>query len=375
MRPHADIYPALGREGRALVYGRLVYEAEAVDTTRALPWSQLTEDEVKEAPFLLQVAGRVIEAKTDKEGYFLLDLAQPESMPAGRFLLRAALPEAPDEAIGEAWVHVLPDAGGVPVVTSDIDLTWLVTDFHGAREKLRLLRQGAASRRAFPGMDALYRGLRQDLRPGAQSPLAFLSGSPRFFKRVLQGKLHLDGIEHDALLLKPYKAIAWRQLTDLRPDRIGDALREQVAYKLGQLLQQRLSLPPDAPELLLGDDSEADFIVYALYRALLERRLEAAELPQRLQGLPVAAAQHHALQEKAAHAQAHVQDRASFLAVAIRKTGAHLRRDPAPWLDEARAIYHGDTAELARALHQGRHLSDEALRAVEQACAAPDPKP
>lgn len=371
MRPHADIYPALGREGRALVYGRLVYEAEAVDPTRALPWSQLTEDEVKDTPFLLQVAGRVVQAKTDKEGYFLLDLAHPDPMPAGRFSLRAALPEAPDEAIGEAWVHVLPDAGGVPVVTSDIDLTWLVTDFHGAREKLRLLRQGASSRRAFPGMDALYRGLRQDLHHAGHSPLAFLSGSPRFFKRVLQGKLRLDSIEHDALLLKPYKAIAWRQLTDLRPDRIADALREQVAYKLGQLLQQRLSLPADTPELLLGDDSEADFIVYALYRALLERRLEAADLPKRLEGLPVPTAQHHALQEKAARAQTHVQGRASFLAVAIRKTEGPSRRDPAPWLDEARAIHHADTQALALALHDARLLSPSSLQAVEAACAPP----
>jgi hypothetical protein len=136
-------------------------------------------------------------------------------------------------------------------------------------------------------MDALYRGLRQDLRPGAQSPLAFLSGSPRFFKRVLQGKLHLDGIEHDALLLKPYKAIAWRQLTDLRPDRIGDALREQVAYKLGQLLQQRLSLPPDAPEVLLGDDSEADFITYNLYARLLSGDLDLVGLEAELDALGV----------------------------------------------------------------------------------------
>lgn len=370
--PHlfAELYPTLGRPGRALLTGRLVYEDQPVDPTHAVPWDQITEDECKRCPFSLHLPDRVFHLQTDEEGYFQLDLAQVAPLPPGLHLARAfSLGERAVE-LGQAPVRVLPQEGGVPVVISDIDLTYLITPFQSTRGKLRLLQQDARQRQAFAGMPQIYQGLRQDLSPQRDAPLVLLSGSPRFFKRVLEGRLQLDQIQHDALLLKGFKDIAWKQVLGLAPHRIKAALSEQVAYKLMHLLVHRLSLPPRTPELLLGDDSEADFVTYALYRDILygSVALEAWLLPQLVE-LRVPAATHQGLLEGALQARDHVQQRGQVLAIGIRRTGAKPAHDPRPWIERTGALYHKDSLELAQALHLRGLLEEQGLRRVQAACA------
>ncbi len=106
-------------------------------------------------------------------------------------------------------------------------------------------------------------------------PLSFLSGSPNFFKMVLEEKAQLDGIAEDGIVLKPFKDIIASKVTEVDLGGVVPALEEQVGYKLTALLRLRLDVPVDTREILLGDDSEADAVAYALYHQLTSRQLTA----------------------------------------------------------------------------------------------------
>jgi len=160
------------------------------------------------------------------------------------------------------------------VVRSDIDLAYLDTHFLHKRDMVKLLTQKAAERKTLPAMEKVYGALRAGASGKDDRPLVFVSGSPRFFKRILETKMEIDGVEQNGILLKAFEEIAFTQLVNLDPERIVPALKEQVGYKLGHLLRGRLDLPTRASEILLGDDSEADFVVYSIYHRLMSGELD-----------------------------------------------------------------------------------------------------
>ncbi len=368
MRLFAELYHTLGRPGRAILHGRLVVEDEPVDITQARPYSQLTEQEQKRHPILLRVAGREMFVATDDEGYFRHDLCQGTLMPVGEHLVQA-LSLAPLRVMGEARLRILPPEGRIPVVTSDIDQTYLVTPFESTRGKLSLLRQNAHRREVLPGMPQLYHGLREDLHLQGGA-LAFLSGSPRFFKRVLEGRMQLDSIKHDALLIKSFKEIAWRELISGSPATISRALREQIGYKLHHLLEHRLSLPPKTPEILLGDDTEADFVTYTLYREIILGRMDPDhQLSQELLRLSVPRLTMLSVVEVARKIKPHVQNHGDIRLIGIRYTPkASPPYDPKPWVERSGAIYHRDTREIALAMMAHGLLTPASVARVIHQC-------
>lgn len=158
-----------------------------------------------------------------------------------------------------------------PLVTRwDLDKTYLRTEFHTARDLLRSAMERPDQKRAVPGAPRLLRELR---RRGAR--IHILSGSPRQMRRALTERLSLDGVSYDELTLKP-------NLSNLLRLRLR-ALKDQLSYKLPALLEARvrernvLRLPA-SPEVLVGDDSEADAFVYSLYADLCLGRVDADHL-------------------------------------------------------------------------------------------------
>ena len=51
-------------------------------------------------------------------------------------------------------------------------------------------------------------------------------------------------------------------------------LREQIGFKLSELLKARLAAPPGAVEFLFGDDWESDPLIYSLYADVIAGRLD-----------------------------------------------------------------------------------------------------
>ncbi len=148
----------------------------------------------------------------------------------------------------------------------DLDKTYLRTEFDTFGNLLRTALQKAEEKQSIPGATALMR----ETRAAGHNRISIISGSPRQMRRVLEQKLRLDGVEWDEFILKP-------NLSNLMRGRFR-ALRGQVGYKLPALLGSRRRLGLKVPEILLGDDAEADAFVYSLYADLLAGRVEPVTL-------------------------------------------------------------------------------------------------
>lgn len=278
-QPYADMGHTLGTVTSVPIRGRLVEEEGQPDLREATPTREMSQDELKETDFeavLLGMDGKEIAklgvGKSDGEGY--IDAAFPlkeGTVNPGRYRVDIRVKGV---SAGKTNVLLLANDFKGSVVRSDIDLTYLDTHFIHKRDMLKLLTQKAAERKTLPAMEKVYAALRAGVTGKENRPLVFISGSPRFFKRILEAKMQLDGVEQDGIMLKPFEEIAGNQVANLNPDRIVPALKEQVGYKLGHLLRGRLDLPKKAEEILMGDDSEADFVVYSIYHRLMSGELE-----------------------------------------------------------------------------------------------------
>jgi hypothetical protein len=152
----------------------------------------------------------------------------------------------------------------------DLDKTYLRTEFHTLQDLWRSAIERPDQKRAVPGAARLLRELHDQ---GAR--IHILSGSPRQMRRSLAERLSLDGVVYEELTLKP-------NLSNLLQLRFH-ALKDQLSYKLPALLtarldeRARLQVAP-CPEVLVGDDSEADAFVYSLYADLCLGHVDRPQL-------------------------------------------------------------------------------------------------
>lgn len=153
----------------------------------------------------------------------------------------------------------------------DLDKTYIHTEFDSLRDLVRTFRQSADEKRSVAGAPTLLR----ELLTGDEEPrrVTFISGSPRQMRRVLTEKLRLDGIEPDVLVLKP-------NLSNLLRLRFK-ALNDQLGYKLGALMASRFG-GAEVREVLFGDDSESDALIYSMYADLLSGALDRATFERAL---------------------------------------------------------------------------------------------
>lgn len=358
----ADLFSAVGTTTRVQVRGRVLAEAEGSD----LPARQASQEELDRAEVeiaLVGADGKDVLARTvraDEEGQLDAALDFPAVAP-GAWQVVARLG---GREIGRAPARLLAPEHADPVVRSDIDLTYLWTDFQSKSGLAGLLVQGASERQALPGMPELYQGL-QGPSPDAWRPVTFLSGSPTFFKRTLEGRMALDGIRHAGIVLKPMKDIATGGEVPL--DEIVAALHEQVGYKLFWLLKLRAEIPPGTPEILMGDDSEADFVVYNLYERLTTGELSLADLGRELEALGVAPLWREAIANGAPAALAHLAGTKPVIATYIHDTGKPSAIPLAPWVLPGRTRVHGSAWSLALDLHEESWID---AQSVDRVCAA-----
>jgi hypothetical protein len=141
----------------------------------------------------------------------------------------------------------------------DLDKTYLRSDFYNIGDLWRSLTERPDQKRAVPGAATLLR-----LLGAGTVRVHVLSGSPRQMKSAILKRFAMDGVRVDRLTLKPNASNLFR----LRVR----ALKDQLGYKLSSLLEARSSENAEfgdaIPEVLLGDDSEADAFVYSLYADL-----------------------------------------------------------------------------------------------------------
>lgn len=158
-----------------------------------------------------------------------------------------------------------PDWRG-PIVTWDIDKTYLRTQLESLGGMLRIPLELAVDKRAIPGTVPLLKGLRRGPGPRFRhTPLYFVSASPPQLRRVIQRKMLIDGVDYDGITFKDWAGI----VRSGQPSK----LRNHIGYKLSALLLNRRAHPDQARELLFGDDSETDAVIYWTYAAILRGEL------------------------------------------------------------------------------------------------------
>ncbi len=199
-----------------------------------------------------------------------------------------------DIPIGHGHVLILPDTYTGPIVTSDIDQTFLDTQIGSNQGLMETMFETPDLKKPLPGMEEFYRLIHH--------PLFFISASPHFFRRTLGAVFAMHNIPSRGLYLKYLvgtietmlrKSISsLLNLDELLSGGFGSALErslkflgssvqslfDQVSYKLTTLLENRLMHPTGAQEILIGDNTESDYFIFTLYQFLLSGKCSGSVL-------------------------------------------------------------------------------------------------
>lgn len=162
----------------------------------------------------------------------------------------------------------------------DLDKTYLRTEFESLRKMVRIPFEAGSDKVHLPGVPDLVRSLRRHAEATEERPYVFfLSASPPQIGDAIREKLAIDEIAYEGITFKD-------QLGHLVRGRWG-SLREQVGYKLGELLAARKAGPAAAVEYLFGDDWESDPLIYSLYADVLAGHVDVERLERVLDAVEV----------------------------------------------------------------------------------------
>ena len=180
----------------------------------------------------------------------------------------------------------------------DIDNTYLITEWKGLRDLLRIRFEDALDKRPVPGAVALLRGLGDsEAEPERRPAIHFVSASPHTMRDVLERRMLIDGVVHDGISFRDWGALRY--------------LRDVFGYKIVALLLLRRETPPGTREVLFGDDREHDPWVYSLYARICAGELRGEELREVLESQRV---------------------RSAAAAYAVALADELPRRDPVDWI-------------------------------------------
>jgi hypothetical protein len=169
-------------------------------------------------------------------------------------------------ALGLSWAKPTP-----LLCRWDLDKTYLHSEFDTLRQLWRTAFERGEDKIAMPGVPEVVKALKAAAdRHGRPIATYFVSASPPQIGKAIRDKLALDGVPYDGITFK-------NQLEHLKRGKFRN-LREHVGYKLGELLRGRRLAPPEAHELLFGDDWETDPLTYSLYADVVAGVLPADAL-------------------------------------------------------------------------------------------------
>lgn len=159
-------------------------------------------------------------------------------------------------------------------IISDIDKTYLETDFHNLRDMAKIAMETAHHKRTVPGARSYLRTLKWNedskfIHHKISPPLHFISSSPVQLRDVLEKKLALDALLCCSNSFK-------NQMYNLKKGRLS-LLRHQVAYKVASLLSLISKFKDTQHIVMLGDDYESDPFIYMLVKCFIQGSLSVQE--------------------------------------------------------------------------------------------------
>ncbi|MFN3604605.1 MAG: phosphatase domain-containing protein [Leptonema sp. (in: bacteria)] len=206
--------------------------------------------------------------------------------------------------IGFGRLSILPENYEGFIIISDIDKTFLNTKFEDQQGLLETLLERIENKKPVIGMDELFRQLKK-----LDYPLLFISASPTFFHRVLEGVFKRFQIPIEGLFLKKlsepvanlsskifyilnnlnyYINQGFDEMFHRSIKFLNTTLQsfvDQTAYKLKVLLKIRKMQPSFSKIILIGDNTESDFLIFVLYQMLLTETIPKEEITDFLYNL------------------------------------------------------------------------------------------
>jgi hypothetical protein len=164
----------------------------------------------------------------------------------------------------------------------DLDKTYLDTQWQSVKDIFRASFADTFHRNNVPGTATLVSSLKQSWKqknPEAPFPIFFITASPPQMEKKIREKLLSDDILPLGIFFKD-------NLKNLWPGRFWK-LRQQVGYKVTALMYLRTLLKAELTQVLWGDDSETDAIIYSLYSDICSRRLVDGDAEKVLKGFNV----------------------------------------------------------------------------------------
>jgi phosphatidate phosphatase APP1 len=199
-------------------------------------YKRLESDEVPGARLRARLGRRSVEATSDREGYFSVELDGLSLQPGWHEVDLESL-HRPVKAKGRVLV---PSPRARFGVVSDIDDTVLWSNVgNKLKMVLALALSDARTRKPFPGVAALYRALHAGV-----NPLFYVSKSPWNLYPPLVEFLELQGLPPGPLVLRDF------------------GLRMNRNHKT-QAIEEILRTYPPLKFVLLGDSGENDPEIYA----------------------------------------------------------------------------------------------------------------
>ncbi len=252
-----DVYTTYGTEQSVSIKGRVLeykkHSVSSVDDSSLMnlykSWLALESDEVKDVNVEIEFNGKVLKAKSDKEGLF--EIKEPSPVKTGYVDISAVLGPVQkkkyvaDQAFGTLTVQ--PKNDGALGIISDIDDTIQKSYITDKIKMIKTLFLGNEyTIKVVPGVSEIYQVLDKKSDGVADGDVYYVSGSPINLFLKISRFMALHKFPKGSIELK----------------NIGtDSLTQQIGYKLGRI-RKIFDTYPNKKFLLFGDSGEKDPEVY-----------------------------------------------------------------------------------------------------------------
>lgn len=168
----------------------------------------------------------------------------------------------------------------------DLDKTYLDTHWQSLSDIFKVSFTDNFHSNNVPGTSTLVSALKDDWHKKNGEglfPIFFITASPPQMEKKIREKLERDKILPLGIFFKD-------NLKNLWPGSFWK-LRQHVGYKVNSLVYLRTLLNENVTQVLWGDDSETDAVIYSLYSDLCSRRLAGDEAEKILRHFQVTSEQ------------------------------------------------------------------------------------
>jgi phosphatidate phosphatase APP1 len=258
-------YRSYGATSRLYIKGRLLEDKKIVKGSKndsilnnlVNMYRRFESDEVADATLKIRFADQEHHVTTDKEGYFVINLAPsaPITSEDMWFEVEVELVNAPvpfTKGLKATAEVLVPPADAEYGIISDIDDTIVKT---GATDLLAMSRNtffhNEYTRLPFAGVSEFYKALLLGRNGKRNNPFFYVSSSPWNLYELLRDFMDLNKIPEGPLLLRDF---------GLEPNKLGTT-SSHMGHKFKEI-QNILLTYPSLKFVLIGDSGQEDPAIY-----------------------------------------------------------------------------------------------------------------